>query len=93
LPVWNDIIIDTATRNFIKEINYKQTIDKWTKQKRIKNIFEEQIQNPEDYDWKMLWTNISTKGMTTSFKDNKKKSFLLKLAHNELPTLDRLIIR
>ena len=93
LPVWNDIIIDTVIRNFIKEINYKQTIDKWTKQKRIKNTFEEQIQNPEDYDWKMLWTNISTKGMTTSFKDNKKKSFLLKLAHNELPTLDRLIIR
>ena len=31
--------------------------------------------------------------MATSFKDSKRRSFLLKLIHNELPTLDKLRTR
>ena len=92
-PVWNDIVIDVATRNFVKEINQKQITNKWVRQKRIQKTFEEQIQNPEDHSWKSLWENISTRGMATSFKDSKRRSFLLKLIHNELPILDKLRTR
>jgi ribonuclease HI/endonuclease/exonuclease/phosphatase family metal-dependent hydrolase len=93
LPVWKDIVIDIATRSFVKEVNQKQNICKWSMQKRIQRTFKEQLQRSDNYSWKTLWTNISTKGTWTSFKDSKRRSFLLKLIHNELPTLDRLRIR
>jgi len=93
LPIWNDIVIDIATRSFVKKINQSQNLNKWTQQKRIEKTFEKQIQSPECYDWKSFWKNTLTKGATTSFKDNNRKGFLLKLIHNELPTMDRLEIR
>src|SRR6266480_7076732 len=93
LPTWNNIVIDIAVRSFVKEINQSQNLNKWIQQKRIHETFEKQIQNSEWYDWKSFWRNISTKGETTSFKNNNRISFLLKLINNELPTMDRLEIR
>jgi hypothetical protein len=87
------MVIDMATRDFVKEINQKQGTDEWTKQRRIQKTFEKQIQNSESYNWKSFWENTSAKGTTTSFKENNRKSFLLKLIHDELPTLDKLKIR
>jgi ribonuclease HI len=93
LPTWNNMVIDMATRDFVKEINQKQGTDEWTKQRRIQKTFEKQIQNSESYNWKSFWENTSAKGTTTSFKENNRKSFLLKLIHDELPTLNKLKIR
>jgi hypothetical protein len=83
------MVIDMATRDFVKEINQKQGTDEWTKQRRIQKTFKKQIQNPESYNWKSFWENTSAKGTTTSFKENNRKSFLLKLIHDELPTLNK----
>src|SRR5438876_7836118 len=93
LLIWHNITIDMAMRDFVKEINNKQLMDKWSNQRRIQKTFKEQLQGLEDYDWKSLWENIQAKGMTTSIKDNKKRSFWLKLIHNELLTLNKLTIR
>ena len=80
-------------RSFVKEVNQSQNLNKWIQQKRIQETFERQIQNLEWYDWKSFWRNISAKGMTTFFKNNNRISFLLKLSHNELSTINRLEIR
>jgi ribonuclease HI len=90
---WREIIVDIAPRNFIKEINKINILKEWTNQCRIKNLFGSQIQKYKDYGWKQLWTNIKKKNSKTSSKDNQKRSFWIKLMHNELPTLDRLAIR
>src|SRR5438477_6597609 len=93
LPTWNNIVIDIAVRSFVKEVNQSQNLNKWTQQKRIQETFERQIQNSEWYNWKSFWRNISTKEVTTSFKNNNRTSFLLKLIHNELSTMNRLEIK
>ena len=68
-------------------------MDKWSSQRKIQKTFKEQLQGSEDYDWKSLQKNIQAKETITSIKDNKKKSFQLKLIHNELLMLNKLTIR
>jgi ribonuclease HI len=92
-PIWNGITIDIAPRNFIKEINKIIILKEWTTQHRINNLFSSQIQDHNNYGWKQFWNNLKKNNNKTSFKDNHKRSFLIKLIHNELPTLDRLAIR
>jgi len=92
-PIWNGLIIDIAPRNFIKEINKLITIKEWTNQNRIHDLFGTQIQDFNNYGWRQFWNNLKKNNNSTSFKDNHKRSFLIKLMHNELPTLDRLAIR
>ena len=93
LPTWNNIIIDIVVRSFVKEVNQSQNLNKWIQQKRIQETFERQIQNSEWYDWKFFWKNILAKRVTTSFKNNNRKSFLFKLIHNEFSTMNKLEIR
>ena len=68
-------------------------MNKWINQKRIQKTFRKQIHDQDNYTWRSLWNNIQIGGPFTSFKDNKKRSFWLKLIHNKLPTLDRQAIR
>ncbi|RHZ83397.1 hypothetical protein Glove_95g62 [Diversispora epigaea] len=44
------------------------------------------------YTWK-TWKRLSIQNYYTSIKQSNKRTFLFKLIHNELPTLDRLAIR
>ena len=54
LPIWHNTTIDMAMRDFVKEINNKQLMDKWSNQRRIQKMFKEQLQGSENYDWKSL---------------------------------------
>ena len=92
-PKWNGITIDIASRNFIKEINKVKVLKDWTEQNRIKDLLGEQIQNYQVYGWRQLWGNFKKNSNKTSEKNNTKRSFWIKLLHNELPTLDNLAVR
>ena len=93
LPKWNGITLDIAPRDFIKEINKVTVLKEWTNQYQIKDLFSPQIQDHNNYGWKQLWKELKKKNNITSFKRNHKRSFWIKLMHNELPTLDKLAIR
>ena len=43
LPVWNDIIIDMGTRDFVKVLNKNKITVEWTEQKRIFKQWQSQI--------------------------------------------------
>ena len=75
LLIWHNTTIDMAIRDFIKKINNKQLMNKWSNQRRIQKTFKEHFQGSENYDWKLLWENIRAKGTTTSIKNNKKRNF------------------
>ena len=90
---WQDIIVDRAPREFIKEINNIENLARWTGQKRNKKIFKKQLEKPDEYAWKQFWTHLQTKGLHTSFKESKKRNFRIKMLHDELPTLEKLTER
>lgn len=93
IPKWMDTTIDMAPRNFIKEVNKIKVLKEWTELNRIQSLFNKQISDPQSYEWRQLWKNLKKDNSKTSNKNNKKRGFLLKLMHNELPTLDNLAER
>ena len=50
LPVWNDVIIDMGTRDFIKILNKHKTVIEWTGQKRIFRQWQNHIDSPHLYN-------------------------------------------
>ena len=93
VPLWNNIIIDIPIREFVKEINKKAINKRWTEQRRNTRLFNQEILEEELYEWKMFWEKQNKKKFITSPQDSKKKAFWIKLAQNELPTLDNLATR
>ena len=93
LPTWNGIPIDIPIRDFIKELNKKSINFQWANQVRNINLFSQEIQQEEQYEWCYLWEKQKKERHTTSLQDSNKKAFWIKIAQNELPTLDNLATR
>ena len=74
LPVWNDIIIDMGTRDFVKVINKNKTAVEWAGQKRISKQWQNHIDNHHLYNWKALWSNFKGKS-STSIKNSNCRGF------------------
>jgi hypothetical protein len=90
-PIWNRIPIEISIREFIKEYNKKEILVKWTKQNRIQKIWSQEIQEQKNFKWNIVWErNRMGNSLNTSIKQNKERTFGIKLMHNELPTLDNL---
>jgi hypothetical protein len=47
-----EITIDMAPRNFIKEINKIKVLKEWTELNRIQLLFNKQISDPQNYEWR-----------------------------------------
>jgi ribonuclease HI len=92
-PTWNHTPIDIPIRSFLKELNQKAINFDWAHQNRNIVLLTQEIQHEEQYEWEYLWKRQKTAKNITSTQDSKKKSFWIKLAQNELPTLDNLAIR
>jgi len=93
-PEWNNIPIDTSLRTFIKDYNEREILVQWASLNRIDQRWNNEIRNPEKFDWKGLWKHNKGKGsLITSFKQMSDRTFKTKLIHNELSTMDNLIKR
>ena len=93
IPTWENITCEINIRDLLKDLNKNITTIKWSKQQRIQKLLKDQIEEQTEFEWHLLWNNIRVHGFNTSEIDNRKRSFWIKLLHNELPTLDRLAIR
>ena len=93
IPSWNDITVDTSTREFLKEINKKEINQKWSEQNRNANQFRQEIINEDLFEWEAIWKKQNGKKYWTTPKDSQSKAFWIKLAQNELPTLENLAKR
>ncbi|RHZ90134.1 hypothetical protein Glove_7g44 [Diversispora epigaea] len=65
----------------------------WKSQNRIKKFLTDDPSDQSNSNWKLAWKRLSIRNYYTSIKQSNKRTFLFKLIHNELPTLDRLAIR
>ena len=92
-PKWQQCPIETPIRHFLKYANKKKEIVKWTQQNHIKNTWQSHIDQDQNYTWDSVW-HLCNKSHSwkTSFKLTKKRSFLVKLINDELPTLETLNI-
>ena len=93
LSSWNNTPIRIPIKDFIKELNKKTINFQWANQKRNTNLFSQEIQNEEHYEWSFLWGKQKKNRHFTTIQDSKKKAFWIKIAQDELPTLDKLAIR
>ena len=92
-PTWNNITIDMPVRDFIKEINKKAINKKWTEQNRNIKMFSQEIQNEEIFEWEAIWNKQNKNKHFTTPQNSQRKAFWIKLAQDELPTLDNLARR
>jgi len=92
-PTWRELTIDISIREFVKEINKKYINLKWANQNRNITNFSQEIQQEHLYDWEFLWKSQQKNKFFTSFQDSRSKSFWIKIAQDELPTLENLAIR
>jgi len=74
-------------------LNKKSINFQWANQVRNINLFSQEIQQEEQYEWCYLWEKQKKERHTTSLQDSNKKAFWIKIAQNELPTLDNLATR
>ena len=92
-PKWNEATIDMSVREFIKELNKKKVNFKWTRLNRNNKLLFKEIQEEGKFEWEAIWSDKAGKKFKTTPLDSQKKAFWVKLAQNELPTLDKLAIR
>jgi ribonuclease HI len=90
---WQGIIVEKAPREFIKEIVKTSNLCKWIEQKRNRRLLGELVERQKKVAWKHFWLHLQIKGLHTSFKESNKRSFRVKMLHNELPTLEKLTER
>ncbi|RHZ58976.1 hypothetical protein Glove_366g29 [Diversispora epigaea] len=93
IPTWDIFSVNINTRNFIKQIHKYINLYTWKSQNRIKKFLTDDPSDQSNSDWKLAWKRLSIRNYYTSIKQSNKRTFLFKLIHNELPTLDRLAIR
>ena len=74
-PSWNNTPIEIPIRDFIKELNKKTINFQWANQKRNTNLFSQEIQNEEHYEWSFLWEKQKKNRHFTTIQDSKKKVF------------------
>jgi ribonuclease HI len=91
IPIWNEIPIEISLRDFIKEYNKKEILINWTTQNRIQKIWSQEIHEQKNIKWNLVWERIRAgNSLNTSIKQNRERTFGIKMLHNELPTLDNL---
>ena len=93
IPTWDIFPVDINTRNFIKQMHKYTNLYAWKSQNRIRRLFTNDPSDQSSSDWQLAWKRLSIRNYYTSINQSHKRSFLFKLIHNELPTLDRLAIR
>ncbi|RHZ70361.1 hypothetical protein Glove_272g24 [Diversispora epigaea] len=92
IPTWNKFSVNEGyrTNNLRKYYVY---YDKVKSQNHIKKLLTDDPLDQSNSDWKLAWKCLSIRNYYTYIKQSNKCTFLFKLIHNELLTLDRLAIR
>ncbi|RHZ87981.1 hypothetical protein Glove_27g56 [Diversispora epigaea] len=93
IPTWDKFSVNINTRNFIKQMHKYINLYTWKSQNRIKKLLTDDPLDQSSSDWKLAWKLFSIRNYYISIKQSNKHTFLFKLIHNELPTLDCLAIR
>jgi hypothetical protein len=91
LPVWNNLVIDMSSREFVKEVHIKETIVEWSHQNRIQKSWTKEIDEQSTHSWRNFWNQCRQgSSLQTSLKQAKERNFRIKLINEELPTLHNL---